>query len=97
MCHVYLASDDRLNAILLGCFVKVHDTKEIAMIGNSRSWHFQLCQTIHQSFNLAGTVQKAIVSVEMQVNEIVLSHRCLGVKPLVEYQENRNKKFNDQE
>ena len=67
LCNVDLAADDRLDAALFRCFIKVDHAVHHAVIGNGNAFLPHLLRFIEQLFNAASAVQKAVFGVHMQM------------------------------
>ena len=50
--HIGLDADDRLDARIFGCFIKLDSTAERPVVGDSTSLHAQFLDVIHQVRNL---------------------------------------------
>ncbi len=66
---VHFAADDRLDAARLGCVVERFRRKEIAVIGDSHGRHFPARGFIDDLFEIARSIQQAVIRMQMQVNE----------------------------
>jgi hypothetical protein len=72
--HIDLASNDGLDALLPGGFIKTDGAEQIAVIGDCGSRHLQVSEAIHEGFYFAGSVKQAVVCVQMQMNEFGVFH-----------------------
>ena len=67
LCNVDLAADDRLDAALFRCFIKVDHAVHHAVIRNGNAFLTHFLRLIEQLFNAASAVQKAVFGVHMQM------------------------------
>ena len=70
--HIDLAADDRLNACLFGCLVKIHTAIHCAMIGNGNGGLPQLLHPVENFIDPAGAVQQAVFGMDMKVCKVFL-------------------------
>ena len=68
------AADDRLYAVGCGLVIEIRGGEKIAMIGDGYSRHPAAGSLGCQFADLAGTVEKRIIRVEMKMNEVRRSH-----------------------
>jgi len=66
---VDFATDDGLDAARGSGAIKRFRGKEISMVGDGDGGHLAARRFVHNFFEIAGTVQKAVICVQMQVNE----------------------------
>jgi hypothetical protein len=66
---VNFAADDRLDSARLGFLIKRFCGKKIPVIRDSHGGHFAPRRLIHHFLQIASSIQKAIVRVQMQMNE----------------------------
>ena len=67
---IRLDSQDRLDAILASRFIKLHSTKEIAMISHCDCTHSKLLHTFDESFDAIATIEQRIFGVQVKMNEL---------------------------
>src|SRR2546428_13209805 len=72
--HICLATDDRLDSLPLHRVVKRNCAIHIAVICHSARIHAEFLHACGERIDLNGAVEKAVVSMKMQVNEIFVSH-----------------------
>ncbi len=72
--HIHFAADDRLHAARLRRLVKRLRSKQVAVIGDRNGRHLAPRRLIHDLFEVASSIQQAIVCVQMQVNESGIFH-----------------------
>lgn len=68
---VDFAADDRLDAVRVGFFIKVCRREKIAVVGDGYCRHFSTCCFLGEFADGACAVEKGVVRVEMQMNEIL--------------------------
>ena len=68
--QVYLAADQRLQAVRLRLEVEVDRAEEVAVVGEGQRLHAETRGAVHQPVDPAGAVQQAVVAVDMEVDEI---------------------------
>ena len=68
---VCFAADDRLHPARVKGVIHVDGTAHIAVVGHGHGAHLLLLAELQQSGRGAGSVQKAVMGVDMEVNEIV--------------------------
>ncbi len=66
---VDLASDDRVDPLILSGVVKLDRAEEVAMVGHGDGGHFLLDYEVHELGDFAGPVEEGIIGVAMQVDE----------------------------
>src|SRR5271170_1943344 len=69
LADVKLAAQDRLNAPLFRRLKEMHRTINIAMVGDRNRLLADLGNMVDQLFNVAGTVQKGIIRMQMKMSE----------------------------
>ena len=68
--HVGFAADDRLDPGFSGLSVKLHRPEHVAVIGHRDGWLPERLHLLHQGVDLVGAVEKAVLGVEMEMNEL---------------------------
>src|SRR5580693_916549 len=66
---VHFASDDRFHAARFGRVIKRFRREKISVIGDGHSRHFPARGFVDDFFEVAGSIQQAVIRVQMQVNE----------------------------
>src|SRR6185503_455787 len=80
---VSLATDDWFNPTTLHRVVERDRTEHVAVIGHGTRRHFQFFNAFGERFDLDGAVEKAVVSMKMEVYELaVLHYLCVSVVKL---------------
>ncbi len=67
--HINLAAQDRIDPLLPAGAVKINDTVHHAVVRDSRRIHPQLFHPFYIFFYLIGTVQQAVLRVDMQMGK----------------------------
>ena len=67
---IRLDSQDRLDPILASDLIKLHRSKEIAVIGHSNRGHSKLLHTLDKRFNAIATIEQRIFGVQVKMNEL---------------------------
>ena len=67
---VSFAAEDRLDAGLFGALVEVDRAEEIAVLGRGHRRHAEVLHAGTQVGHVDGAVEEAVLSMEMQVDEI---------------------------
>ncbi len=67
--RIDLASQDGLDALLLGFFIKVDDAKHNAVVGNGAGIHAQLLYRCNQLADSGGAIQQAVFCMYMQMGK----------------------------
>ena len=86
---VGLDAEDRVDARVLGRFVELQRTVQIAVVGQGQGVHAQLFGPLQEAGDFAGAVQEAIVAMAMQMGErlghghFLASNRANGLKGIV--------------
>ena len=75
---VELAAEDRLDAGLLGRVVEVDRAEEVAVIRERDGRELQLLGLVDQLLELGGTVEQAVLGMNVQVDEFAMLHRAPG-------------------
>ena len=89
-CHVGFAPDDRFDSGLFRFAVELDRSKHVAMIGHRDGRLTERLDLLHQGIDLIGAVEQAVLSVEMQMDEL----RCHGeivVRGEVEVKQKRSR------
>ena len=73
--HVDFAADDGLDALGGGLVKEIGGGEKIAVVGDGDSGHFAAGGLVDQLRNIAGSVQKTEVGVQMEMNEAGRAHR----------------------
>ena len=71
---VYLATENGVDALGIGCVVKLHGPEQVAVVGHGDGGHFLLFDHVHELLDFAGSVQQGVISVAVQVNEGNIRH-----------------------
>src|ERR1041384_7636001 len=71
---VSLASDNRLNAAALHRVVKRDCAEDVAMVGHGTRGHLQFFNAFRERLDLNGAVNKAVVSMKVEVYELSVLH-----------------------
>src|SRR6186713_713523 len=71
---VSLATDDRFNPPILHRVVERDCAVHVAMIGHGARRHLHFFNTFGERFDLDGAVEKAVVSMKMEVYELAVLH-----------------------
>jgi hypothetical protein len=71
---VDFATDDRLDPLLQGCFIKADRSKKVSMIRDSGGRHFQFSHPVDDRAYFTGAIEKAVIGVKMEMNELRLIH-----------------------
>ncbi len=66
---IHFAADDRFHAARLGRVVERFRRKQIAVIGDGDRRHLPARRFIDNLFEVARSIQQAVIRVQMQVNE----------------------------
>jgi hypothetical protein len=72
--NVCFAADDGLQPTLLGRLMKLHGREKVTVIGNRQGFHSVKEGSVNESWNLACAIEKAVVRVQMQVDEFLRRH-----------------------
>ena len=64
---MYLGADDGLDALLAACTVELEGSVHVPVVGHCGRGHARLGHMRHQATDLVGAVEKAVVSVQVQV------------------------------
>ena len=65
-----LAAEDRLYAVGLGLFVEVDGAEHVAVVGERDGVHAQAGQLGEQILQADGSVEQAVLAVNMEVSEL---------------------------
>jgi hypothetical protein len=71
---VDFAANDGFHVALVGFVKKVGGSEEVAMVGDGHGGHFLPRGFVKKLGGFAGTVEETVVCVEVQVNELGISH-----------------------
>ena len=66
---IHFAADDRFHAPRLGRVVERFRREKISVIGDGHGRHFPARRFVDDFFEVARTIQQAVIRVQMQVNE----------------------------
>ena len=75
--NINFAADNGMDAFLIGFVVKLNSAKQVSVIRHRDGGHFLLFDDAHQLLDIAGAIEKRIVSVAMKVNERTFGHEDL--------------------
>ena len=77
--EVEFAPDEGLDPLALGHRVKINRAEQIAVVGQGQGAHAELARPLGQLVDPAGPVQQAVVRMDMEMDEILVSlrHACL--------------------
>ena len=67
--HIHLTADDGLDASLFCSLIKLHAAVHHAVVGAGNGGLSALFYTIHQLVNAAGTIQQAVLCVDVQMDK----------------------------
>jgi hypothetical protein len=70
--EVELAADQGLDPLALGDRIELYGAKQVAVIGEGQGRHPELPRPVHQPVDPAAAVQKAVVRVDMEVDEVLV-------------------------
>ncbi len=70
--HVDLAPEDGLDAPVPAGVVEVHRPEHVAVVGDGHGLHAEALGLGHELADVAGTVEEAVLGVEMEVDEVRL-------------------------
>ena len=68
--YVKFTSDDRFDTMLVGGIHEVHGTKNVAVVRHGYGGHAELTYMFTEFFDVTSAIQKGIVGVQMQVDEL---------------------------
>jgi hypothetical protein len=71
---IHLASQNRLDAALLGVVVKDDRREHVPVLGNGQRRHLESGGLVEQLIDAARTVEQRELGVTMKVNEVLISH-----------------------
>src|SRR6185436_19374480 len=71
---VSLATDNRLDPPILHRVVERDRTVHVAVISHGTRGHLQFFNTFGERFDLDGAVEKAVISMKMEVYELAVLH-----------------------
>ena len=74
--EIYLATDDRLDAMLGTGLVELHRAVHHAVIGETEGWLLELSGTCGERIDLAGAVEQGVLGVHVQMGAGEVGHRC---------------------
>ena len=76
--HIYLTAYDGFYACFFGSLVKLHAAIHNSVVGTSNGGLSTFLDALHQLIDPAGTVQKAVFCMQMQVDELLCcaAHDC---------------------
>ena len=74
--EIYLAADDRLDAVLSAGLVELHRAVHHAVIGETEGGLLELRGAGGERFDLAGAVEQGVLGVHMQMGAGEVGHRC---------------------
>ena len=57
-----------------GCLIKAHGAEQIAVIRNRGSRHLEINHSIHDRVDFAGSIEQAVIGMEMEMDEFSLIH-----------------------
>ncbi len=80
--QVSLASDNRLDSVLNRFFVELDGSEHVAMIGNRHRFHTRFFGMRQQRPNLIGTIEQAVLSMNVQMNETHDLNNASSTHPL---------------
>ena len=72
--HIHLTADDRLDARLFSCLIKIHTAVHHAMVGDGNGGLAQFLHPVKQLVNAARAVQQAVLRVYVQMGKLPFSH-----------------------
>jgi len=67
--NVNFATDDGFDATRFGCLVERLRSEQVAVIGYGHGGHLPPRSLVNNLFEVAGSIQQAVVRVQVQVNE----------------------------
>ena len=73
--HIHFATDDRLDAFLLGRLVKINRAIKHSVVGDRQRRQLQLMGPIHQPVQPTSAIEQGILGVQMQMNKVRVRHR----------------------
>ena len=71
---VSLATDDRFHTLILHRVVERDRAVHVAVIGHGTCGHLQFFNTFGEWFDLNGAVEKAVISMKVEVYELSVLH-----------------------
>ena len=72
--HVDFAANDRLDVALASFIKEIGSSKEIAVIGDGYGGHLLAGRFIQKLGRFAGSVEQAVIGVNVKMNELRLAH-----------------------
>jgi len=78
---IYFAAYDRLYAGFLRGEVELDGAEHIAVVGYRQGVHLVVGSRLQQFVYPAGSVQKAVLRVQMKMDEFGMGHLCTGFIP----------------
>ena len=67
--HIGFATDNGLDAVILGFLIKVNSTKEVTMVRHRNGGHPVIFHLLKEWSELVGPIKEAILRVKVEVNE----------------------------
>ncbi len=74
--EIYLAADDRLDAVLGTRLVELHRAVHHAVIGETECRLLELSGALGERVDLAGAVEQGVLGVHVQMGAGGVGHRC---------------------
>ncbi len=78
LADVELASHDRFHPDLVRGIYKMHRAKNIPVIGHGHRGHAKFMNPVNEFLDVASAVEQGVITVQMQVDELVLAHEDLS-------------------
>src|SRR3990167_4996715 len=75
LCHICLIAQNGFYSPGFCCFVKFYSAKHVSMIRQGKGGHLELDSLIHQIADFASAVKKAVFTVDVKVDKIIITHR----------------------
>ena len=72
---IQFAADDGLDTLLVGLLVKADGSEHIAVIGHGNGGHLVLLYFFEQIVQANGSIEEAVLGVNVEVDEIGMLHR----------------------
>ena len=72
--NINFAADDRMDSLFVRFVVELDSSKEIAVIRHGDGGHSLLLDKAHHFLDVAGAIEKRVVSVTVKVNERTFGH-----------------------
>src|SRR5579872_3208525 len=70
LADIQLATNDRLDVLVLGCIYEMDGPKNVAVVGHCNRWHPKFFHSATEFLNVAGAVEHGVISVKVQVNKL---------------------------